>query len=99
MRDLSLQICGVNLVMIYHGDSTYASAAKIQHHWRSQATCADDQCTTRQNALLTLYPYIVQQYMSAVAQELTVIHGFFMPLGRIASIRTSICLLNLKPSE
>ena len=75
MHDLALQVGQVDDTVIDDGEAAHPGRAEVERHGRPQSSGADHQHPSGQDAGLPLHPDVVEEDVSAVAQELVVIHG------------------------
>jgi hypothetical protein len=74
---LALQVGYVDCVAIGQYQCADSGRGQIQGRWRAEPTRANDQRTCRQQALLASNVNLGQEDMSAVAEQLRVIHEMF----------------------
>jgi hypothetical protein len=74
MNDLALEVRQVNSVIVTDGESSHPARSKVHGGRGAEAACADYQYMRPDQGFLTLYSYLWQQDVTAVTQQLIVIH-------------------------
>ena len=74
VRDLTLQVGQVNVIVVHQGQPADTGAAQIQRDRGSQAARADQQHAARCDALLAFHTDLVEQDMARIAQQVSVVH-------------------------
>jgi hypothetical protein len=81
VENLALQVGEVDLVGIGQGKFADAAGGEIERRRATQAAGADDERVRRAQPLLALDPYLVEEDVAAVAEELLVVQ-----VGKISSL-------------
>jgi hypothetical protein len=74
MNDLALEVRQVNSVIVTDGESSHPARSKIHGGRGAEAPRADYQYMRPDQRFLALYSYLWQQDVTAVTQQLIVIH-------------------------
>jgi hypothetical protein len=73
VKNLPLQVGEVDLVRVGEGEFADAAGGEVERRRASQAAGADDERMRRAQPLLALDPYLIEQDVAAVAEELLVV--------------------------
>ena len=75
MYDLTLEIGEINIVAVTDGDASDTRRGEVERDRRAESAGADDERMRGDQLLLALDADLGQQNVTAVAQQLLVVHG------------------------